>query len=167
MTNLSFESAYALLKRIDQYVAADFDALGITPQDFQLVANDAPWRRDNLNRVMRTMNALLFGTLEVMGMPKIVIPSEYLAAIITAVVAPANRMVCCVWMAQERQTGIGALEQSARSQATSQLDPTSADALFALVVMLTDSNGSNEARIRMHKKLGVAIQRENEKVLTK
>lgn len=157
--NLSYETAYANLKMIDQYIAADFDALGITQQDFELFSGSQPWKRDVITRVMRTANALLFGTLEVMGMPKIVVPSEYVAAIVATFVHPANRMIACIWLAQERQTGVGALELSARAQTTSQLDPTSAEQLFALVQLLSDSDESNEARKRFRAKVGLAVEK--------
>lgn len=156
--NLSFEAALSTLRIIDKYTAADFDTLGISEQDFELASGEMPWRRDNITRVMRTLNALIFGTLEVMAIPKIVVPSEYVAAVISSFVHPANRMVACVWLASERQTGVGALEQSARSQSTSQLDPTSADQLFALVVMLSDTDASTEARKNFRARLGLAIE---------
>lgn len=159
MHNLSYETALATLRIIDQYTSADFDTLGINEQDFEYASGPQPWRRDNINRVMRTLNALTFGTLEVMAMPKIVVPAEYIAAIVSSFVHPANRMVACVWLAQERQTGVGALELSARNQTTSQMDPASADQLFALVIALSDNDASTEARKNFRHRLGLAVEK--------
>lgn len=159
MHNLSYETALSTLRVIDQYTSADFDTLGINQQDFEYAAGPLPWRRDNITRVMRTLNALIFGTLEVMAMPKIVVPSEYVAAIVASFVHPGNRMVACTWLAMERQTGVGALELSARNQTTSQMDPTTADQLFALVCQLSDTDASTEARANFRARLGLAIEK--------
>lgn len=159
MHNLSYETALATLRIIDQYTSADFDTLGINQQDFEYASGPQPWRRDNITRVMRTLNALTFGTLEVMAMPKIVVPAEYVAAIVSTFVHPANRMVACVWLAQERQTGVGALELSARNATTSQMDPASADQLFALVCQLSDTDASTEARANFRTRLGLAVEK--------
>lgn len=160
--NLSYETAAALLRNIDKYTAADFDALGINTEDFELLNSDMPWRRENLARVMRTFNAMIFGTLEIMGMQKIVVPSEYVAAVIVGVVGYGNMMTACIWLATERQTGIGALELSARSQTTSQIEPTNSDQLFALVATLTASEKHSLARIRLAKKLGYYQEKANQ-----
>lgn len=159
MTNLSFETAFALLRNIHEYTSADFDSLGINQQDFELIAAPVPWQRANIPRVMRTLNALLFGSLEILGMNKITVPSEYVAAVVSAIVAPANRMVACIWLAQERQTGVGALQASARAQLSTQLDPTSSDQLFALVCLLSATEASSEARNNLARKLGIALVR--------
>lgn len=156
--NLSIASAMALLRSIEQYTPADFDLLGITQEQFEQLAQPVPWRRENLNQVMRTLNCVLFGTLEVMAVPKIIVPSEYVAAHIVATVHPGNRMLACIWMAQERQTGVGALELAARQNQGSQYDPTSADNLFALVCLLTDTDEANYARDRFRVRLGLRIQ---------
>lgn len=162
MASLSYETALATFRVIDQYVAADFDTLGIRPEDFSLTSSYQPWVRQDLARCMRTLNALTFGTLEVMGMPKIVVPAEYQAAIIAGFVAPPNRMAACIWLSQERQTGAGALESSARNQTTSQLDPASADQLFALVVSLSESDIASDVRQNFRRRVGLAVEKAQE-----
>lgn len=158
MHNLSVPTAIAMLRTIEQYTPADFDVLGITQEDFEKLSSKEPWRRENMNVIMRTMNCLIFGSLEIMAVPKIVVPSEFVAAHIATIVNPANRMIACVWLAQERQTGVGALELAARQNSPSQYDPTSADNLFALVCLLSDTEESNYARIRFRTRLGLRIE---------
>lgn len=154
---LSYETALTTLRNIEHYLTADYDALGIRKEEFELVSGPKGWLREDLRPVMRTLNALTFGTLELMGMPKIIVPAEYQAAIITACVAPGNRMAACVWLSQERQTGAGALEMSARNQTTAQMDPASADQLFALCVSLASSDSAGEARLNYALKMGIKI----------
>jgi hypothetical protein len=63
----------------------------------------------------------------------------------------------CILMAQERATGVGALELAARGQQSSQIDPCSADQLFALCCILEDNDAANYARMALREKLGIRI----------
>lgn len=160
--NLSFTTAYALLKNIERYAPSDFDALGITPQQFQIVAQPVLWDRDQLLVVMRTITQMIYGSLTIMGLPKLVVPSEFIAAHIAALVAPENKIIACVWLSQERQTGHGALELAARGNTSATMDPTHADQLFALVSMLSDSDAASGARARYMKKIGIKVTKAKE-----
>lgn len=155
--NLSYATARAMLRTIEQYTPADFDTLGITEENFETTASQQPWRREQRTIIIRTLNAILFGSLEIMAIPKLIVPAEFVAAHVATIVAPANRMVACVWLAQERQTGVGALELAARQVTPSQYDPCSADHLFALVCLLSDTEESNFARDRFRTRLGLRI----------
>jgi len=159
MTHLSEATAKSVLNVIEQFLPADFDVLGITQEEFEFLNGPNPWLRPQMPNVVRTMNALIFGTLEVMTLPKLVVPSEYVAAVIVACVNPANIMAACVIMATERQTGVGALELSARSAQSSAIDPTSADQLFALCCILCNTERANMARVRLRQKLGLVIEK--------
>lgn len=156
--HLSYNTAIAMLRSIEQYTPSDFDVLGISQEDFERLSSPRPWRREEMSRIMRTITCILFGTLEVQGVPKIVVPSEFVAAHVVACVHPGNRMIACIWLAQERQTGAGALELAQRHEQPSQYDPTSADHLFALVCLLTDTSEANMARDRFREKLGLRIE---------
>lgn len=159
---LSLATARSVLRGIGDYTSADFDQLGINKEHFDLTCGARPWKRDHIPPVMRTLNALMFGTLEQLGMPKITIPAEYVAAIVATYVAPGNRMIACVWLAQEHRTGVGALELSARGQQSKELAPATADQLFALVVALSDSDETTEARKNFLRRLSVAYDQATE-----
>lgn len=158
MTTLSEQTAMATLAVIDQYLPKDFDTLGITEEDFEHLSGSTPFLRPHMSGLVRTMNALIFGTLEVMTLPKLVVPAEYVAAVITACVHPCNVMAMCVIMAQERQTGVGAMELAARNSQSSQVDHTSADQLFALCCILNNTSKANFARTSLRRQLGLKIE---------
>lgn len=157
MQHLSLQTALGVLKIVEQFTQADVAAQGISDDDFELVTSSNPWRRDVLGRVMRTLNTIMFGALEAQAIPKIQVPAEFVAPIIVAVVHPTNIMVACVWLAQERQTGVGALDRAARQEQAASLDPVSADQLFALVCMLADRDETNAARQRYRERMGKRI----------
>jgi len=157
MSNLSEETAVATLRVIEHYLPSDYDTLGITEEEFALFHGPLTWRRDYFPRVIRTANALIFGSLEQMALPKIVVPAEYVAAVVAVCVHPANQMACCIIMAQERATGVAALELAARGSSPTSIDPTSGDQLFALVAILNSKDQTNFARKTLRKKLGLRI----------
>jgi len=157
MSNISEETAVATLRVIEHYLPADYDTLGITEEEFELFHGPASWRRDFFPRIVRTANALIFGSLEQMSLPKIVVPAEYVAAVIAVCVHPANQMACCVVMAQERATGVAAIDLAARGASPTTIDPTSGDQLFALVSILNSKDQTNFARKSLRKKLGMRI----------
>lgn len=159
MTHLSEQTALATLAVIDQYLPKDFDTLGITQEEFEHLSGPTAFLRPHMPGLVRTMNALIFGTLEVMTLPKLIVPAEYVAAVISAVVHPANVMAMCVIMATERQTGVGAMELAARNSQSTTVDHTSADQLFALCCILNNTATANAARNSLRKQLGLAIDK--------
>lgn len=155
---LSLNIATALHSRIDEYTVGDFAALGINKQDFEKLNQDLPWRRDEIRTVMRTFNAIQYGVCEIMGVPKLTLPSEYVAATVAATVAPANQLICCIWLSAEHKTGAGAIEMSARGEQNPGYDHTSGEQLFAIVACLMDTEDSNEVRQRFREKFGLRIK---------
>jgi hypothetical protein len=154
--NLSYQTALQTLRTIDQYTAADFDTLGISEQDFLLVSGPAVWQRNHIPVVLRTLNALLFGTLEVMAMPKITVPTEFVAAIVASFVHPANRQIACIWLATERLAGFAAAELASKAQ-LGEIEPVSYDQLFALTLLLSDTQESTAARQAFQRRMNLAF----------
>lgn len=132
--------------------------LGITQEQFSKLTQNYMWLRSDMQIVMRTMITMIYGSLEIMGIPKITVPSEFIAPHVATLVAPCNRMICCVWLSQEKQTGAGALELAARNHQASTIDHTSADSLFALVCLLSDSDECGYARKRWEVVLNLRLE---------
>lgn len=156
--NLSLSTAIGILRSVERYSPGDFDMLGITHEQMQKLTQNFTWLRSDMQVVMRTMITMLYGTLEVLGIPKITVPAEYIAPHIATLVDPCNRMACCVWLSQEKQTGAGALELAARNHQASIIDHTSADQLFALVCLLSDSDECGYARVRWEQVLNLRLE---------
>lgn len=155
--NLSFETAYGLLRNIELYTASDYDALGVTPQDFKVLVGDITWRREQMHTIMRTYNCILFGTLEILGMQKIQIPAEMQAAVIITTVSPCNVFLAVSWLAQEGRLGPSVSDASQRS-AGSAPEPATEGQLLALCTLLANSDRMQDARSRMMSKLGIAVE---------
>lgn len=157
---ISLEIAHGIFARIDEYTLGDYAAIGVTQHDFIILTQQAHWRMDQLRVVIRTFNSLLFGTLEIMGVPKQILPAEYVGSLIAAVIAPANQMLACAWLAAEHNTGVGALELSNRRDEPAAYQQASAQQLFAIVAALMgDRTQSNEVRVRFREKFGLQQER--------
>ena len=77
--NLSIQTAIALQRQIHKFTPADFDIIGITKEQFDQIAQEDIWIREQIPMVMQAFRNLLFATLNAMGYPSIILPSEYIA----------------------------------------------------------------------------------------
>lgn len=150
---LNMAAALGTLHIIADYTSADFDSLGIHIQDFKLVNQNTPWIRDNRRRVIQTLDALLFGTLDQMGQPRFAVPAEYVAAVLLVFVQPVNRMVACSWMAEARMTGPRAIDLATQGIDTGEVDPVAASQLLGLIVSLTGAENSSEVYKRFESRM--------------
>ena len=75
-----------------------FEALGIISQDFELACSQIPYIGADRGRVTTVLRSLIWGTLDVVGLPRIEVPAEFIASVICVFVAPGNLAVACRWM---------------------------------------------------------------------
>jgi len=153
MSSLNYAVAHGVMKSIAQYTSADFDSLGITPEDYKLAHGDTMWTRENRRRVVATLDALIYGTIDVLGMGRFAVPTEYVAAILATFVAPLNRQVACIWMAEQGTTGSKASDLAAAGQVASTVDKSTPSQLFALVILLSQDDASTEVRQKFEAKM--------------
>lgn len=142
---LSFEQAHAVMKVISDYTSADFETLGVTPEDYALAASQNLWLNQHRPRVERVMEALLYGTTDLLGIGRIELPAEYIAAVVSTFIAPGNRRTACTWLSERKLSGTAA-NQLATGLASVQMSPASSQQLFALVIALSETDASTEAR---------------------
>lgn len=154
---LSFAQAHAVMKIVADYTSADFGTLGITPEDYAMTCSNVLWLNQHRNRVERVLEALLYGTTDLLGIGRIVLPSEYVAAVIATFIAPANRSTACKWMSERKIAGASANALSADAGGT-QADMTSHQQLFALVIALSETDASSEARQRFVDRIDKRLQ---------
>lgn len=131
-----------------------FEALGIIPEDFDLVCASIPYIGDDRLRVTNVLNSLIWGTLDVVGLPRIEVPTEFIASVLSVFVAPANLAVACRWM----ETGSSAEDLAAGGS----LDPVTAKQLFALCCQLVKD--APQAVSRWEQRTGRAVKRVLEEV---
>lgn len=126
-----------------------FESLGIIPEDFRLVTMNAPYVGADRHRVNHVLGSLIWGTLDVVGLPRIEVPTEFIASVISVFVAPGNIAVACRWM----EAGKAAEDLAAGGS----LEPVTASQLFALCCML--ASDAPAAAARWEQRTGRAVER--------
>lgn len=114
----------------DGAVTEAFEALGILDTEIKLACGRAPWIGADRGRITNTLNALTFGVLDVVGLPRIEVPMEFNAAIIATFVHPGNMAIACRWL----ETGAPTADVIAGGT----IEPVTANQLFALVCQLAN-----------------------------
>lgn len=143
-----FETAQNCLRLIARGAVTDaFLSLGVSKDDFQRVCSAEAWIGTDRPRVTAVLNALMHGSCDVLGLPRIEVPAEFRAAVLCAFVHGGNLMVACNWL----ETGATAEDVAGGSMA-----PVRSRELFALCCMLEGESGP--ARAAWEKRTGIAVR---------
>ena len=89
----SFDTAFNLLKMIKEQV----DTAQVDPLGLQVLKQPTMWLAGDRATVRNTFDGLLFQSLDLLGLPRFMLPVEYVAAAIVAFVHPANYFPACLW----------------------------------------------------------------------
>jgi hypothetical protein len=155
---LQAQTALSAMERIASYVDVNLSALGITPEAYTTTFEDVPWNVGDRRKVVQTINALCFGSCDAAGIDRIDLPSEYIAAVISAFVSPCNHHLACNWMAAETNLGYSADELASGADASS-LQPTKPSQLLALIQVLNCSDKTHSARQQFERRMNEAQKR--------
>ena len=89
----SFDTAFNLMRMIREQVnTAQVDPLGL-----KVLSQSTMWLSSDRATVRNTFDGLLFQSLDLLGLPRFMLPVEYVAAAIVAFVHPANYHTACMW----------------------------------------------------------------------
>lgn len=131
-----------------------FESLGINPEDFDLVCSNVPFVGVDRNRVTSVLTSLIWGTLDVVGLPRIEVPTEFIASVLCVFVSAGNLAVACRFM----ESGSPAEDLAAGGS----LEPVTADQLFALCCQLWSE--APAATAAWERRTGRAVRRVLEEV---
>ena len=89
----SFLTAISLMKMINQQVEkANVDPLGL-----KVLRQSTMWVTSERSTVRNTFDNMLFQSLDMLGLPRFILPVEYVAAAIVSFVHPVNFFTACLW----------------------------------------------------------------------
>lgn len=89
----TYQTANALLTMICTQV----DQSQVDPVGLRVLRRSTLWLSSERNIVRNTFDGLLFQSLDMLGLPRFVLPIEYVAAAIVAFVHPVNFFTACLW----------------------------------------------------------------------
>jgi len=127
------------------------DSLGVTREDFKKLTSNLPWLASDRARMTQVFFSMMSSTQDVVGVQRIQLPAEYIAAGIALFVAPVNVHGACVFGSR----GAKPAEEMGRMATT---EAVTADRLFALVMQLYSSQRQS-ARALFEKNTTIALDR--------
>ncbi len=131
------------------------ESLGMLPDDLKLVMGNTSWRNNERNMVIRNLDTLMYGTMDVLGLPRFMVPAEYVAATIAMFVHPCNLMVACMWMESGQQSADAM--GNPNSQSTN-IQGVAASQLFALCIQLVNDGTVTKCRNQFEMRTNHAIR---------
>jgi hypothetical protein len=91
--DIRYASAVAAIKLVQ-----DSGFLDMREEDFEFLVQDKPWIGAERSRVRTVVEAATYGTLDYLGLPRMAVPCEFVAASIAYYVHPVNMMTACSMM---------------------------------------------------------------------
>ena len=130
-------------------------SLGLLPQDVKRVTGGIPWNRDERLIVIRTLDALMFGTMDLLALPRFQVPAEYVAAVVSMFVHPCNLMVASMWMATSGLEAASSLGSPTSQSAN--CDSIDAATIFAIAAQLNEDGHSRACLQQFENRTTMAV----------
>ena len=152
---LKLQTALGALKIIKSaQVLQSMAAFGINDADMRLMAANSPWVGTDRARVCRVMDSALYASMDIIGVPRFAVSSEYQAAMIYELVAPVNVQVACRWVAETKSAEDTVTDNDSA--------PTKPEALFVTVAELY--NDESTPAPAFNKKTAISQEKNKQKV---
>lgn len=119
-------------------VNADFRGMGVAKADYDRFVSDQPWTADDRILVTRVFDCLCYGVMDIVAIPRIELPAEYVAAIIRTFVSPNNYFTACQW-----GSSLKAADDMDQGR-----EPIQPHQLFALLVRMSSEEYESPVNIR-------------------
>lgn len=151
-TNLSLAAALGAMSLLEKgSLNGDLSAFNIHESQYKVLTQDGPWIAGDRAMVTATLEAMMFGLMDQIGVQRFNPPAEYIAAVLATFVKPVNMWLACRYMEGPR---------SAEDMATGRVresEPIRAEHLFAFIVLI--EGGSQTAKANFEKQAGFEIDR--------
>jgi hypothetical protein len=98
MKSLRLETCIGAMRVIlNQGIIDAASAMNVTEQNLKLISRNTLWQNNEKHVVMRTLQSLMSGTLDHLGLTGFPISAEYIAAALCVWVHPCNLQIACAW----------------------------------------------------------------------
>lgn len=135
--------------------------LGILPDELELVKQDISWTGNNRVSVTRTIDSLMYGTMDCLGLPRFEVPAEYIAAAIVQFCHPINYMVACRWMEGGSRTQDLANAGGPNAETPGErVERIGSAQLFSLVLQLHNDGQAQTARAQFERNVDRKIKQQ-------
>lgn len=150
--NVSYKIARGAMRLLAEGTgSADFGAFNLTDEDYALFTGENSWLRPDRPKICQIMDAILWGTMDIIGVPRFPVSAEYLAAAIAVFVSPTNIMPATEWLSQKPVNA--AILEDADQLGVEACTPGQ---LFGLVLMCLSAPNDFKERFELRTGLGVS-----------
>lgn len=132
-----------------------------TTADIELVNQEGIWVAGDRAIVRNGLEAILNAGIDVLGLQRIQLPAEYIAATIVTAVHPVNWLIACNYLEDANITKVDALAGYAE-----QREPFSAKQLFSLCLLANVQDDQLEMNIRNKFRAAMELEMENGETVT-
>ena len=132
----------------------------ILDSDWILLTSAQPWIGSRRPRVTKLLDDLLQGSLELLGLPRITVSAEHIAAIVAFFVHPANFPVAASWM--EREVRPAAHEDIAIATPEGEMNRVESSQLLTLIYECYGHESFEAFRVRWEAKTAHAANSLNQ-----
>lgn len=150
---LNLQTAKSAMRVLAEGAPTSLGVLDIAEGDLKLTMGEQPWTGHNRARVVRTLESLILGSLDIIGIDRFEVPAEYTAAGIGMFVHPTNIMVATTWL----QGGTAAATM-ANPNSEQVHESVKAPQLFALVLGLRSNDDCCQFKDRFCSRVGIKMQ---------
>jgi hypothetical protein len=99
MRHLSLPTVKGALHIISNENVADAcQSCGVSEADWSLLTGKKVWLGVDRARIKRILDAILYGVVDQLGIPRFSLPAEYVGAVISMFVNEANMFSACNWL---------------------------------------------------------------------
>ena len=148
------------LKMIKSYFGdRDKILIDVDPERYEIVTQKAPWLAPQRHVARSGLESLCHATVELLGLPRVEIPAEYVAAVIAVFVDPVNYMVACSWFEGQLPS---ANDMVTKDDPPAGMEHLKAHQLFGMVLIIAGNTNSFEFRDPFEKKMDMKIRQDKE-----
>ena len=112
------------------------EAAGCQPEDLILLQRQEPWLATDRMAVKRALDGVLTAGFAIAGVARFTLTGEYVAAVISQMVAQTNWNVCCIYAGTEAVDGLQLATADGDDIPSRQ--PVTPERLFALTLIAGD-----------------------------
>lgn len=81
-------------------------AIKATPAELKVVTQSSPWLQSDRHAVRNGLESVMYAALDVLGLQRFQLPTEYVAAVIVTAVSPVNWMIACIYLSDQNITNL-------------------------------------------------------------
>jgi len=150
MAKVRLEVAFGAMSMLAAGTASsNFSHMGMSDDDYDLFTGSGVWQRQDQGSIESISSNIITGVMDMVGIQRIEVSAEYIAAVIAMFVHPVNYFTACSWLARNYSN-----EDLASGNSQLSIERVTPGVVYALVEQLQAKNPA-EYLARFNKRVGL------------